>query len=32
MVAASDSKIFDTSDLSITEAIEKVFSYIQEKI
>jgi cytidylate kinase len=32
MVAASDSKIFDTSDLSITEAIEKVFSYIQKKI
>jgi len=32
MVAASDAKIFDTSDLSITEAIEKVFSYIQKKI
>jgi cytidylate kinase len=32
MVAASDAKIFDTSDLSITEAIEKVLGYIQEKI
>jgi cytidylate kinase len=32
MVAAIDAKIFDTSDLSITEAIEKVLGYIQEKI
>ena len=32
MVVASDAKIFDTSNLSITEAIEKVFGYIQEKI
>jgi len=32
MVAASDAKIFDTSDLSITEAVEVVFRYIQEKI
>jgi cytidylate kinase len=32
MVAASDAKIFDTSDLSITEATEKVLGYIQEKI
>ena len=32
MVVASDAKIFDTSNLSITEAIEKVFGYIQKKI
>ena len=32
MVAASDAKIFDTSELSITEAVDKVFSYIQTKI
>ena len=32
MVAASDAKIFDTSELSINEAVDKVFSYIQTKI
>ena len=32
MVAASDAKIFDTSKLSINEAIYKVFVYIQTKI
>ena len=32
MVAASDAKIFDTSELSITETVDKVFSYIQTKI
>ena len=32
MVAASDAKIFDTSDLSINEAVDKVFGYIQNKI
>ena len=32
MVAASDAKIFDTSKLSINEAVEKVLSYIQTKI
>jgi cytidylate kinase len=32
MVAASDAKIIDTSDLSIKEAVEKVFRYIQKKI
>ena len=32
MVAASDAKIFDTSELSINEAVDKVFNYIQTKI
>ena len=32
MVAASDAKIIDTSELSINEAVDKVFSYIQTKI
>ena len=32
MVAAKDAKIFDTSKLSINEAVDKVFSYIQTKI
>ena len=32
MVAAKDAKIFDTSKLSINEAVEKVLSYIQTKI
>ncbi len=32
MVAASDAQIFDTSKLSINEAVDKVFSYIQTKI
>ena len=32
MVAANDAKIFDTSELSINEAVDKVFSYIQTKI
>ena len=32
MVAASDAKIFDTSELSINEAVDKVFRYIQTKI
>ena len=32
MVAASDAKIFDTSKLSINEAADKVFGYIQTKI
>ena len=32
MVAARDAKIFDTSELSIKEAVDKVFSYIQTKI
>ena len=32
MVAASDAKIIDTSDLSIKEAVDKVFNYIQTKI
>ena len=32
MVAASDAKIFDTSELSINEVVDKVFSYIQTKI
>ena len=32
MVAASDAKIIDTSDLSIKEAVQKVFRYIQKKI
>ena len=32
MVAASDAKIFDTSKLSINEAVDKVFGYIQTKI
>jgi len=32
MVAASDAKIFDTSELSINEAVDKVFTYIQSKI
>jgi cytidylate kinase len=32
MVAASDARIIDTSELSINEAVDKVFSYIQTKI
>jgi len=32
MVAASDAKIIDTSELSIKEAVDKVFSYIRTKI
>ena len=32
MVAASDAKIFDTSELSINEAIDEVYFYIQTKI
>ena len=32
MVAASDAKIFDTSNLSISGAVDKVFTYIQSKI
>ena len=32
MVAASDAKIFDTSELSINEAVHEVFSFIQTKI
>ena len=32
MVAASDAKIFDTSELSIKEAIDVVYFYIQAKI
>ena len=32
MVAAKDARIFDTSKLSINEAVEKVLSYIQTKI
>jgi len=32
MVAAKDAKIFDTSKLSINEAVDKVFNYIQTKI
>ena len=32
MVAASDAKIFDTSELSINEAVDEVFSFIQTRI
>ena len=32
MVAASDAKIIDTSELSINEAVNKVLNYIQSKI
>ena len=32
LVAASDAKIIDTSKLSINEAVDKVFNYIQTKI
>ena len=32
MIAASDAKILDTSDLSIEEAIDHVMYYIQTKI
>ena len=32
MVAACDAKIFDTSDLSIKEAVDEVYLYIQTKI
>ena len=32
MVAARDAKIFDTSELSINEAVDKVYFYIQTKI
>ena len=32
MIAATDAKIFDTSELSINEAVNEVFFYIQTKI
>ena len=32
LVAATDAKIFDTSELSIKEAVEKVFAYVKTKI
>ena len=32
LVPASDAKIFDTSELSINEAVDEVFSFIQSKI
>ena len=32
MVAASDAKIFDTSELSINEAVDEVYFYIQTRI
>ena len=32
MVAASDAKIFDTSELSIKEAVDEVYFYIQTRI
>ena len=32
MVAASDAKIFDTSELSIKEVVDEVFNFIQTKI
>ena len=32
LVAATDAKVIDTSELSIKEAVEKVFAYIQKKI
>ena len=32
LVAATDAKVIDTSELSIKEAVEKVFAYIQTKI
>ena len=32
MVAASDAKIFDTSEISINEAVDKVYFYIQTRI
>ena len=32
MVAASDAKIFDTSELSINEAVDEVYFYIQNRI
>ena len=32
MVAASDAKIFDTSEISINEAVDKVYFYIKTKI
>ena len=32
MIAAQDAKIFDTSELSINEAINKVYLYIRTKI
>ena len=32
LVAATDAKVIDTSELSIKEAVEKVFGYIQTKI
>ena len=32
LVPASDAKIFDTSELSINEAVNEVFSFIQSKI
>jgi cytidylate kinase len=32
LIAASDAKVFDTSNLSIKEAIDHVLYYIQTKI
>ena len=32
LVAATDAKVIDTSELSIKEAVEKVFVYVQTKI
>ena len=32
LVAATDAKVIDTSELSIKEAVEKVFAYVQTKI
>ena len=32
MVAASDAKIFDTSELSINEAVDEVYFYVQTRI
>ena len=32
MVVAKDAKIFDTSKLSVNEAVEKVLRYVQTKI
>ena len=32
LVAATDAKVIDTTELSIKEAVEKVFAYIQTKI
>ena len=32
LVAASDAKVIDTSELSIKEAVDEVFAYVQPKI